>query len=315
MKKTFNLIAVMLISVLTFAQSAPKTSNPENIILSPYIPSTVEGIPQIAVKNLENKLSRIVTANGLGASSNQRFIISANVNVLTKDITPTAPPMFAFTLNVTFYIGDGIDGKLFSTTSATIKGVGETEDKAYISALKNIKENNSDFKSFIATGKQKVLDYYKTNCDLIFKEAKTYSNTNEYERAIATLLAVPMASTECYNKAMDESFSAYTKMIDRDCKLKLNEANAIWSAGQSYVSASSAAAVLASVDPDASCFGEVKTLYNSIKSRVTEIDTREWNYVLKDALQESERIKAIQAIGVAYGTNQKATTIHYKTLW
>jgi hypothetical protein len=315
MKKTFNLIAVMLISVFTFAQNNSKEGNPDNIILSPFIPAAAEEIPQIAVKNLENKLSRIVTSNGLGAGSNQRFIISANVNVLTKDITPTAPPMHAYTLDVTFYIGDGIDGKLFSTTSITLKGVGETDTKAYISALKNIKENNPDFKSFIATGKQKILDYYRTNCDLILKEAKTYSSTNDYERSIASLMAVPMANTACYNKALDESLSNYKKMIDRDCKIKLNEANAIWSAGQSYESASSAAAVLASVDPDASCFSEVKTLYSSIKSRVTEIDTREWNYVLKDRLQESERIKAIQAIGVAYGSNQKATTVHYKTLW
>jgi hypothetical protein len=70
------------------------------------------------------------------------------------------------------------------------------------------------------------------------KEAKLYATTNEFERALASLMAVPMASTDCYNKALDESYAVFKKIIDRDCKLKLNEANAIWSAGQSYESAS-----------------------------------------------------------------------------
>jgi hypothetical protein len=315
MKKIYNLIVALFIIGLTFAQSNLKDGNSSNIVLSPFIPRTVEGMPEIAVKNLENKLSNIVTSNGLGASYNQRFVISARVNVLTKDITPTAPPMHTYTLEVTFYIGDGLDGKLFSSTSVTVKGVGETKDKAYLSALKNIKEKNPNFKEFISTGKQKILDYYSVNCDLIMKEAKLYATTNEFERALASLMAVPMASTDCYNKALDESYAVFKKIIDRDCKLKLNEANAIWSAGQSYESASEVASILSTVEPEATCFGEIKSLYNAIKIRILEIDKREWNYILKDQLQESERIEAMRAIGVAYGTNQKSTTVHYKTFW
>lgn len=315
MKKIVNLIAVLLVSVSAYAQNTSKVSNTENIVLTPFIPETIEGMPKIAEQNLKNKLAKTITAYGIGAAYNQRFIISANVNVLTKDITPSAPPMHVYTLEVTFYIGDGIDGKLFSSSSVTVKGVGETEDKAYIAALQNIKENNPDFKRLIAEGKQKILDYYQANCDLILKEAKTYANANEFEQSIAILMSVPKASSGCYNKILDESLNTYKKMIDKDCKRKLNEANAIWIAAQSYESASNAATILSSIDPDAACFGDVKALYSTIKSRVAEIDKREWDYVLKDAQQESERIKALQAIGVAYGANQKPTTIHYKTLW
>ena len=69
------------------------------------------------------------------------------------------------------------------------------------------------------------------------------------------------------------------------------------------------------IEPEAECFGEVQKLYKDIRSRVLAIDNREWNYVLKEQAQTSERIEAIRAIGVAYGTNQQATTVHYKTLW
>jgi hypothetical protein len=124
-----------------------------------------------------------------------------------------------------------------------------------------------------------------------------------------------MACTDCYNKALDATYSIYKKMINRDCKIKFNEANAIWNAGQSYKSASEAAAILTTVEPEAECFEEVKKLYNDIRARVLEIDKREWNYILKEQLQESERIEAWRAIGVAYGSYQQPVTIHYKTLW
>jgi hypothetical protein len=317
MKKIFVIITTLLLCCqITNAQSnANKAGNPDNIILTAYIPQPIEGLPDIAVANLQNKLTQIITENGLGAAFNQRFIMSANVTVLTKDVTATAPAMHALTLSVSFYIGDGFDGKVFASTSATVKGVGETETKAYVSAIRNLKHKNPDFQSFIATGKKKIIDYYNSNCDMIIKEAYTLADVNNYEAAIATLVSIPMACTDCYNKALDATYPIYKKMIDRDCKIKLNEATAVWNAGQNYEHASQAGAILASIEPEAACFGEVKSLYNDIKKRVLDIDTREWNYILKNQLQESERIEAIRAIGVAYGSHQQPTTVHYKTLW
>jgi hypothetical protein len=308
-------VALLLCSHTTMTAQNNSKGNPDNIILTAYVPQSIEGIPEIAKSTLQNKLNRIITANGLGAAYNQRFVISANVSLLTKDITATAPPMHNYTLDVTLYIGDGFDGKMFASTSTTLKGVGETEAKAYLSALRNLKEKNPDITSFIETGKQKIIDYYTANCDLILKEAQTAANANNYEAAIASLMSIPMACADCYNKALDATYLIYKKMINRDCKKKLNEANAAWSAGQSFESASEAASILATIDPEADCFGEVKTLYSNIKTRVLEIDKREWNYVLKAQLQESERIEAWRAIGVAYGSHQQSTTIHYKTLW
>ena len=315
MKKVLIIMTILFCSQLVVSQNNSKTGNPDNIILTVYIPQPVEGLPEIAVSNLENKLNKIITTNGLGAAYNQRFILSAKVNLLTKDVTATAPPMYAYTLDVTFYIGDGLDGKLFASTSTTAKGVGETETKAYLNAIRGIKEENTNIQKLIETGKQKILDYYRTNCDLIIKEAQTYSSVNNYEAAIASLMAVPMASTDCYNKALDVTYPIYKKMINRDCKIKLNQASAIWNAGQSYQSASDAGAILASIDPEADCFDNVKTLYGEIKHRVLEIDKREWNYILKEQMQESERIEAYRAIGVAYGSHQQPTTIYYKTAW
>ena len=99
MKKIFLAICVLGVSLTALAQNtAGKSDDGARIALTPYIPAQIEGLTPAVKASLSNKLSQIATANGLGGSSNSRFIITTNVSVLTKDITPTAPPMHAYTL-------------------------------------------------------------------------------------------------------------------------------------------------------------------------------------------------------------------------
>ncbi len=317
MKKITQLLLVgtlVLSSSMSFAQSS--ASKDENrIMLTSWVPPTIEGMPKIARKNLQNKLKQVVTKNGLGGSPfNTRFIISANVSVMSKDILPGPPPMHAYNLDITLYIGDGIEGTVFASETISVKGVGTNENKAYISALKRISPKNSDVQAFVKTGKEKIIQYYKDNCDLIIKKANTLSDQNKNSQAIFMLSAVPSACEECYVKAMNAIKPIYQKQIDRDCKEKLQKATGIWNAAQDMNAAEEAGAMLASIDPDASCAPQARSLSNKIAAKVKQIDAREWKYTVKDQQQESERIKAIRDIGVAYGKGPKAN-VTYKSMW
>jgi hypothetical protein len=314
MKKILIIISLLFcFSFMTHAQN--KTAGTDRIGLTAYVPQPIEGLPEIAVANLQNKLTQIITANGFSGGYNQRFILTANINLLTKDITPTAPPKHVYTLEVTLYIGDGIAGTVFASTSTTAKGIGETETKAYINALSNLRTKSPDYLSFVEEGKNKIVAYFKANCDFILKEADLLATTNNFEEAIARLIAVPNACEECYAKATNAIKSVYQKYIDRDCKIKLQEATAIWNASQDYEAAGQAGAILASIDPDAACFKDVKSLFTKIESAVKQRDEREWKYILKEQMQESERIEAMRAVGVAYGNNQPNTVYKIKGWW
>jgi hypothetical protein len=315
MKNIFIIIISLLFCFSFFAYAQNNTAGAERIGLTAYVPQPIEGMPDIAVSNLENKLSQIITANGFSGDYNQRFILTANISVLTKDITPTAPPQHAYTLAITLYIGDGVSGILFASTSTTAKGVGETETKAYINALKNLKTTSPEYQSFIETGKNKIIAYYNANCDFIIKEAAVLASTHSFEAAIARLASIPTASEECYFKAMDAIISVYQKYIDRDCQMKLQQATALWNASQDYESALQAGKVLASIEPDAECFKDVKLLFNKIETSIKQRDEREWKYILKTQMQESERIEAIRAIGVAYGTHQPNVVYNIRSWW
>jgi len=317
MKKLSQLLLIasfVLVSLSSFAQGDTKKDE-NRIMLTAWVPQQIENMPVAARASLENKLTQIVVKNGLGGGAfNTRFIISANITVATKDILPGPPPMHAMNLDVTLYIGDGFEGTVFSSQTISVKGVGTNETKAYMAGLKNINPNNPEFQAFVEKGKQKIIQYYKDNCDLIIKEAQTLAGMDKFDEAIFKLTGVPSACEECYVKAMNAVKPIFQQQINKECKFKLAEATGIWNAAQDMEAAEKAGVILATINPDAACIGEAKALSNKIAAKVKQIDDREWKYIVKDQQQESERIQAIRDIGVAYGKGPKAN-ITYKSLW
>ncbi|MFK7947151.1 MAG: hypothetical protein AB8G11_06165 [Saprospiraceae bacterium] len=288
----------------------------QRVPISVWVPNQIEKLPASAKNNLENRLGQIVSKSGmLGSSRGSRFIMSANISVLTKDIVPTTPVMHAYTLDVTLYIGDGMEGTSFSSYNITVKGSGRSETKAYINAIKNIKTNNPNYKDFITEGRTQIIAYYNARCDFIIKEAQTMATMEQFDKAIWTLTSVPKACESCWAKANDAVLAIYQAKIDQECKAYLNQANAAWNTGQDRAAAKRVAAILVQISPNSSCYPEAQTLYQTIGQRIREIDNREWEFKWeKEIGLEKDRIQAIRDVGVAYGENQPQTII-YKSLW
>ena len=147
-------------------------------------------LPSSSERALKSKMKQACTKNGLGGQSvDGRFIITAEVNLLAKELTPTAPPMHALDVETTMYIGDGIEGTLFASVTITNKGVGNTEAKAYAMAFKGIKPTSDEIQSFIEEGKQKIVEYYNSQCDFILAEAQTLGKNQQYDDAIAKCMS------------------------------------------------------------------------------------------------------------------------------
>lgn len=317
MKSILTLSLLVAINCNLFAQNTlGKSDDAARITLASFVPNQIEQMPEAARSSLANKLNQIVTQNGLGGkSSNERFIITANINIISKELTATAPPLQAYVLDVTLYIGDGISGTKFASVSTEVKGIGESETKAYISALKNLKTTDPKYQSFIEKGKTKIIEYYNSKCDFILKEAEMLTSKNEFDAAIATLTSIPEVCKVCYDKAMTAVAPIYQKQIDRQCKANLMEAKNAWNQSQDASGASTAANYLGQIDPNASCFAEAQNFSNAIAKRIKEIDQREWNFKMKQQQDnvdiEKASIKAIRDIGVAYGNGPKANVLQY----
>ena len=312
-------LIIILILLLCFGFSNAQNSgqaDKSKLALAVWVPDQIDGMPAAAKKNLENKLNQILIENGLANDAyNSRFIMTANVAVMTKDITPTAPPMQAYTLNVTLYIGDGVEGRSFASYSTSVKGVGENETKAYMSALKNIKTNDPAYQSFIDKGKAKIIDYYNTQCEQIIKESKVLASTRQFDEAIWKLTGVPSVCSTCWDKCMAALAPIYQQKLDYECQMKVAEATSVWNAGQSWDAAEQAGSILKTVDPKAACFKDAKALSDKIAAKIHEVDKREWSLIYeKEVGVQKDLIQAYKEVGVAYGKNQPQN-VTYKSLW
>ncbi|MBO7495665.1 MAG: hypothetical protein J6T98_03860 [Salinivirgaceae bacterium] len=179
-----------------------KTDDKGRIALAPVVNDN--NMPMSAKSALESKMRKIGVLNGLaGDGSNPMFSMRATIDVVSKDLTATAPPKHALTLTVNLFIVDNSTGNVFSQTSVDIKGAGQNESKAYMSAIKNLDPKRGQFKSFVDQGKNKILEYYNSQCDLVISKATSLKAQGRDEEAAAVLYSVPTVCKECYDRCME----------------------------------------------------------------------------------------------------------------
>ena len=301
MKKIISLYSVLCIlcSVLYAqdAKEAGRLDDEQRVALTAIVLD--DEIPAGATKQLENKMKQLAAKNGCAATDNSRFIITCSADVLTKDITATAPPMHAYTVALNFYVGDGVEGRLFSSYTIETKGVGQTPDKAYINALKNVRINDPGLKAMINKGKEEIVAYYNTNCDIFIAEAKSKAARNEFSAAIDELTAIPPVCEACYRRALAESEVIYAAWRDYICDMALAKAQNAWATRDSKA----AAEALCLVPTDGACYNEAVALRNQIASRLDSNDKREWDHKMQQ--YEDRRAVREQSYNQNYGAPAK----------
>jgi hypothetical protein len=205
-------------------------------------------------------MTQIASKNGL-ASYGSRFIMYPRVDILTQDIIASAPPKHAYTLNVSLRIADNMTQTIYSTTDITLKGVGNNKTKAYISALKGLSYRHRDVKDFIEEGKNRIVEYYNSQCDFIIKEAEALAGRKAYDEAIYTLISIPSVCKDCYMKGQDASMDVYKQKLENECMQNIAYARAA-KAKNDY---DLAASYLSGILPDVSCYTDAQSLLKEIE--------------------------------------------------
>lgn len=320
MKKIqFVLLLVLSLQFQTQVQAQAKLDDFGRIILNTYLPDN-NTIPTEAKKALETKLNQITTNNGMGGSAvNPRFIITAVLNVGTKDIISGPPQMIAQNIDVTLFVGDAITNTVFSNTVLSIKGVGTNENKSLIDAIKNINPKNKDITAFLEEGKNKIISYYATQCDFISKDAETLAKQNKYDEAIYKLALVPVVCKECYFKTAEIIEKLFQQKIDADCKSKLANAKLVWSGQQNQDKAEQVLDIISGINPNANCFKDASNFTKQISSKLRADEKAKVELALKkynDKIAlEKQQINAYKEIAVAYAKNQPNTITYNNIIW
>lgn len=304
------MVIACLMASMTYAQEEGGMDDAARVEISAYMDNS-SPIPANARKVLKDKMQKIITKNGLGNISNGRFIMTASVRELNLEKSETAPVIYIYTLEVNLFIGDGIEGTLFSSCSSEVSGAGDTKEKAYMAALKKVNVP----KTFIEKGKEKIVDYYTAKCDFIISEAQTLAKKQNFDQALSNLMAVPSVCKDCYEKCMKVVEPIYKEKIEVEGAMMLAEAKALWSAGLDMEAAQAAGFMLAQINPASSSYPGAIKLTEEIDKRIREVDQREWDFHLKKEQDivdlAHEAIKAGHSIRVNLGETQKPQD--YKT--
>lgn len=313
MKRSLLFLMLALACVQPFATKAQ--SNSGLIVMTAFVP-TQDGLAETSKKSLEHKISQMITASGMGSIDNSRFAVIPRIIVADKQISSGAPAMIVMDADVTFYIGDVETGNVFCSFTKSVKGLGETETRAYVSAISNIKPKDRELQAFMQTGKQKIIDYYNQKVDQIINRARLLESQSDYDGALAALLEVPEEAEVAYAKVSPLIASIYQKKIDYEGEILYNQAYHVWNSTLSYDGAMEACGILAMISPYSKAAPKAKTLSDSIGKRVREIDNREWNYIVQEQKNEADLNKALisacRDIGVAQA---KQPVYNYNVVW
>ena len=317
MKKYITIIALAIIAFTSNAQI--KLNDFGRIILNAYLPDDV-ALPTEAKNVLLTKLNQLTSNNGMGGSAiNPRFIITANINVGTKDILAGPPQMIAQNIDVTFFIGDAVTNTIFSNVTLSLKGVGTNENKAFMEAFKTINPKNKEMVEFLNEGKNKVISYYATQCEFMLRDATTLAKQNKFDEAIYNLSLVPQVCEECFNKTSELIADIYQQKIDAVCNTKLSQATIAWAGQQNISNAENVLNILMDINPNASCYKEAILLTKEINNKLLADEKARFELAFKkynDKINlEKKRIKAYKEIAIEYAKNQPRIFTYNTIYW
>jgi hypothetical protein len=282
--------------------------------ISVYAADDAETFPQGAKAMMENKLTQLLTKNGIaGLDYLGQFLLTATTTPLDKDVIPGPPMKISEKMEMNLYIIDAYAKTIFSATSFTIKGLGETENRCYVNAIRNMPLQSPAITKFIEDGKTKIIEYYDHEADNILKKARMLTFEKQYEEALYLVSLIPQQSKK-YDEALAAGLEIYQSYLDYQCNINLASARQAWAAEQNSFGAKAAGEYLANILPDAKCYGEAMDLYKEIKAKVLD----DWKFEMKkyqDGVDlEKARIEAMRAVGVAYGNHQPNKEINIEFL-
>lgn len=277
-------------------------------------------IPLVAKKQLETKLVQALSINGIGDLDYvERFVLTAKVTTISKDILPTTPVRVSCKFDVCFIVGDIIENKIYDTYNFQVAGIGDSETKAYLKAFERIKGNNNGIQNMLLNAKIKILDYYANNCNNIIVKAKALANLQHYDEAISLLVSVPDICDECYSSCLNEAGIIYKQKVEIESYNHLECAKNEWMKNPNKKGAINAAFHISQINVNSSAYSKVKLLQEEISQKLKDDESREWEFKIKQyeaecALQMKKRedknalwlsiIDACKSIGTAWFTNR-----------
>lgn len=268
-----------------------------------------EDVPAATDNALMSRLQNAVTAAGVTADSNYgQFFVTGRFDHIYNDVLPGPPMQHAMHSELTLYIGDIAGEKIFASTTFDLRGVGTSQQRAFINALSYVSKNNSKFIDFIEDAKLKIIAYYDNHYQQLLKEAASAAATHEYEKALYLTTQIPSCCIG-YDRAAAAVKKYFQAYVDEQGRALLVAAKGEWAKRPDASSVDAAWRYLMQIDPSSTAYPEAEKLIDEILATSKDDKRFETREKYHDSVETERRIiDAARQVGVAYGNGQQKTT-------
>ncbi len=271
-----TLFAVLLLTALPAQDDQNKLSS---ISLHVMAPSVNDKVNDVQAASIETKVESIVTESGIASSDyNNSFVIEPKFMV--TDIQKSAGGMRKVVVadcSFSLSVKQQNSGAIFSQYAKTIKGSGFSDAEAISNAVSQIDATDEKAIAFIAKAKDKIIAYYKQNCEVLMQKAEKNRQVKEFGQALAILLTIPEEADGCYAKAQAKAVTVFKEFQNLECKKYLQQAQA-YAAAKDF---DNALQTLSWIDPTGVCISEAKSLIKKIDTETSADKKKQWEYVFK----------------------------------
>lgn len=308
LKHIFSIIAAGFMSLSAYAD----TCEMDICVVTPD--ATESEISESTANAVAKRLVQALTATGTAADENYgQLYLSAHFSHLYTETLAGPPMQNVIRTEMTVYVADIFGNKVFDSETFELRGVGSSEQRAFINALSALNGKNRKLTDFVARAKQKTLKYFDNNYKSLLQKAERAASMRDYEQALYYSTLIPVCS-KGYGEASAATKKYFKTYIDFNGTQLLNKAKAEFAASPNPEGARKAYALLALIDPDSSVYDSAMKFADEVKKRSLE----EYDFVnhrpYEDAVElEKLHINAAKEIGVAYGKGQRDRTTNI--LW
>ena len=204
------------------------------------------------------------------------------------------PVKYALRIMLTIYVGDGIDGMMFSSYSVELKGIGSSLDDAYLSAYRKLSINNPELINSVETGRARIIDYYNSHSAEIISHAKSLAKAGNYDEAVYQLFLIPPMCNG-YDDAQNFAGQFAAEACNKSNETILANARAAWAASPDESGAREAQRILGQIsNPSDNISAKSNALSKEIAARLQHVEDKQMQ--LEEQRERNRHAESMQTI-------------------
>lgn len=179
---------------------------------------------------------------------------------------------------------------VFNSYKSEFKGVGDSEEKAFISGARNLNFKNQGFMKFLKESEQKIFKYFESNCSKIVAEAESEAKMRNYDMAFSLVNSIPSEADSCFIMVQDKKLEFFNLALNSSCADILNKMRAeLGKFNDPSASGFNSEAMdyYSMIDSKSDCYADAQKEYKAYLSKLNPKAKRDWQQkmqVYKDTI-------------------------------